>query len=154
MLSRALLSSMILLFGWHGHSHAATYTWVDAQGAVHYGQAPPGGVAARRVEPPAHTGSPSTGEDLRRRMEKMEERQDVHKAHAAQRMERERQAEARARNCSAARQNLRRLEGRGRIKTQLADGYRYLTDQEHGDAIHRARTQITEHCGPADHALP
>lgn len=148
----AALWFTILFLGGHGQALAAAYSWVDDQGSVHYGQTPPGGVVTRRIETPTDTGAADT--ELQERIDQMEERRAVEKAQAAQRTEHERQAQTRARNCSAARRNLDRLQGRGRIKARMGDGYRYLTDQEHDEAITRARTQIGTYCQPADRARP
>lgn len=145
---------VVILIGWCGNVPASAYRWVDAQGVVHFGQAPPPGTAARGIETRPPPGPGATDGDLESRAEQLEERREIDRAQKAQRAQGRRQSEIRRQNCDAARRNRQKLESRGRVKVKVGDRYRYFTEQERQEAISAARARIDDYCHPADVRSP
>ena len=125
---------------------AAMFKWTDADGNIQYGQYPPAGVDARRIEqrsaPPAAAAQTLTPQE---RLKQLEERQAREAEAQSRREAAQRQAEQKAENCRIARQNLRTLETGGRSRMQLPDGT-VLSGEQKQAYIDKTREQIKEFC--------
>ncbi|HYN12458.1 MAG TPA: DUF4124 domain-containing protein [Burkholderiales bacterium] len=111
------------------------YKWVDKDGRVQYGDAPPPGVSATRLKgagaaPAAPAAEPQTKGPLT----PAEQEAGFRKRQLDAEKEREKQAQAekqtlaRQENCARAQQALRTLESGQRISRTDAKGERYILD--------------------------
>lgn len=146
MAAHSLVASLLVL------SHAgysAVYTWTDERGQTHFSEVPPARDSVTRVSPsPVSSIDPGTPE-LQRELEAFQTRREVRDAQRAQETESRAQAELRAANCTAARDNLKALNDHGRVRLQTASGTRYLTTEERAARISAARDRIAGYCAPA-----
>ena len=138
--------------GWADGIHR----WVDADGVVHFGDRPPPGVQAERLEQPSRTTSPATRQvarpldeaarrERRRRLLRAfeEERREraLREAQAAQR------AEQRRRACLQARDRLRRLRQATGVYRLDERGERVFLDREaRARAEARAEAAVARYC--------
>ena len=128
---------------------AQVYKWVDEKGATHYGERPPEGQNARRLEstPPAGPASPQP------KAETGQEWQDKNIEFQKRRIQRERKAEReqkeardRQRRCVVARDDLRQMQS-ARLYELNEKGERvYLDDAGHKAAIDRVKQDIAKNC--------
>lgn len=128
---------------------ADVYTWKDASGKIHYSDAPPPGVDARRVgpaaAPPAAAGEQKRSlaereaEFRKRRAESEEQRAKADKEKA--------DAERRAKACEDARRQLTALESGQRVARYSESGERvFLDDSEREAATADTRRLIRDSC--------
>jgi hypothetical protein len=133
-------------------AQAGLNKWVDAEGNVHYSDAPPQNVKTQSVPNIAGTGQAaapvtySSKSYVEREAELKKSKQE--KTEANEKKERqEAQAEEKKRNCAAAQQNLRVLEEGTRIVTYDANGERtYLDDTAREQRLNDARKAASNHC--------
>lgn len=163
---RALLALMLCVAA---AAEADTWRWRDADGNLNFGDTPPEGVAAERVQvtPPRPRMSPEEAEESVRRLREEAEVQ-MREAEAGRRADAERAASA----AEASQQALSRCEGAKRALTMLrmerpvyeddeggyrikrppgqgdayTGGRRYLDDAERAAAIEAQEAIIAETC--------
>ena len=121
------------LIAWSGMAGAVVYKWLDAQGKVQYGDRPPNGVHAEVVEglgthapssAPARTSEPATAKVISRD-------QPIPQDDGAKKAVQDDVAQARASECTEARERYRKLiEGRRVFKTGDNGERQYLTSEE------------------------
>ncbi|MDH2917258.1 MAG: DUF4124 domain-containing protein [Gallionella sp.] len=133
-------------------AHAGLNKWIDAEGKVHYSDAPPQDVKAQPVPNIAgkgQTAAPatySTKSYAEREAELKKSKQEKTEA-GEKKAKQEAQAEEKKRNCTAAQQNLRSLEEGTRIVTYDANGERtYLDDAAREQRLDDARKAVSSHC--------
>lgn len=134
------------------NAHAALNKWVDAEGKVHYSDSPPPDVKAQTVRPlsgkgqaeaPASYSSKSYTEREAELKKSSLEKEETSKKKAQQ----DAAAEARKRNCAAARQHARSLEEGTRVFNYDANGERaYLDDDARAQRLEEARKTISADC--------
>lgn len=136
-------------------AYGALHKWVDADGKVHYSDAPP--PANAKEQPvkvkaaPAAATTPSSGVPAAKSVAEREaEYRKAQKAKqeaeqkAAQQQE---EAQARKRNCEIAQQNLKALESGGPMTVYDAKGERaFLDDSARQQRIEDARRSISSNC--------
>jgi hypothetical protein len=136
---------------------AQQYKWVDKDGRVQYGDAPPPGVKATRIKgssaapapaAPAEAGKDAASKDkplspeaaFKKRQQEREEADKKASQEAAQ-------AETRRQNCERAQANLRQLESGQRISSVNAAGERvYLDDDQRAKNIQAAQKSVSDWC--------
>ena len=134
------------------NAHAGVNKWVDAEGKVHYSDAPPPEVQTQTVrnisgkgqtEAPASY-SPKSYSEREAEMKKSKlEKEEASKKTAQQ----EADAKAKQSNCEAARQNVRSLEAGGRIVTYDANGERnYMEDDARAQRLEEAQKSVSDYC--------
>ena len=134
------------------NAHAGLNKWVDAEGKVHYSDAPPPEVKTETVrnvsgkgqtEAPASY-SPKSYSEREAEMKKSKlEKEEASKKTAQQ----EADAKAKQTNCEAARQNVRSLEAGGRIVTYDANGERtYMEDDARTQRLEEAQGAVSKYC--------
>jgi hypothetical protein len=121
------------LIAWSGMAGAVVYKWLDAQGKVQYGDRPPNGVHAEVVEglgthapssAPARTSEPATAKVISRD-------QPIPQDDGAKKAVQDDVAQARASECTEARERYRKLiEGRRLFKPGENGERQYLTSEE------------------------
>jgi len=125
------------------------YRWVDADGRVQYGDQPPAGAGAERVEVGAEKSVSGDLEERRERREKFldvmeEEREQDARTDA----EKSKQETKRRQNCSTATERLRQIEEARYIYERSADpdNPRVLDDPERDAYTKRARQDVAKWC--------
>lgn len=133
-------------------AQAGLNKWVDAQGNVHYSDAPPQNVKTQSVPNIAGTGqaaAPATYSSksyVEREAELKKSNQEKTEANE-KKAQQEAQAEEKKRNCAAAQQNLRVLEEGTRIVTYDTNGEKiYLDDNAREQRVNDARKAVSNHC--------
>lgn len=130
---------------------AEVYRWVDENGVTIYSQTPPPGqVEAETIAPPPPppTEPDETWKNLNRQWQEMQDREDARKEQKEEAAKEQERQEVRARNCKAARQNLKGLTaGHFRMRIQEPDGgYRMMPAEERQAKIEKAREMIRKYC--------
>lgn len=132
-------------------AYGQQYKWVDKDGRVQYGDAPPPGASPQRLRPPpagtpeapAAKGPLTPAEQeaaFRKRQQDAEKDRD-------QQAQADRQAQARQDNCSRAQAALRNLESGQRISRTDAKGERYiLDDAQIAQETAQVRQAVKESC--------
>lgn len=115
--------------------------WVDDEGNVHYGDAPPNSAETESVRVQR---APSNPGRALPRLNPPSESDDSDTAAAARDAEREEQIRI---NCERAQQNLTALTGGGRIKLNEPNGEsRYLDTQEISERTIQAEKNVKAYC--------
>jgi Domain of unknown function (DUF4124) len=149
-MKRVLLCAALL--AWSAMASAVVYKWVDAQGAIHYGDTPPDGVKAEVVRllgtreenggapaqpargPTAASFSAQALADYKSQQEQQAVNQDV--------------AAARKKQCADAKAKYQQLIDGRHMYTVGANGERnYLTDEQIDAARLDAKKQVDSLCG-------
>jgi hypothetical protein len=138
-----------LLIAWSGISSAVIYKWVDAQGAVHYGDHPPDGVNAEVVEglgvhaqasPPPAPSSAAPPKPAATASQDSRAKQAVDADAAA----------AREKQCADAQQRYQKLLDGRKLYTTGDDGQRqYLSSEQIDAARLAAKSDIDTLCNNA-----
>jgi hypothetical protein len=157
-MKRTLILAIALAFS--AAVMAQQYKWVDQNGRIQYGDAPPPGVKATPLRPPpgpaaqpsakaadtkavAKKGPLTPAEqeaEYRKRQMEAQKEQD-------KRAEADQQAAAKRENCARAQENLRTLEAGGRIARTDSKGERYyLEDAQIQQEAVKARQIVQESC--------
>ncbi len=149
---RRYIAIIALAMGSVTTAHAALHKWVDAEGKVHYSDTAPPDTNAQSVrnmsgkgqtEAPASYSPKSVAE---REAEMKKAKQEKEEA-SQKKAQDQANAEARKRNCEAARENVRTLEESGRIVTSDASGERsYMDDETRAKRLEEARKTISTSC--------
>lgn len=133
-------------------AQAGLNKWVDAQGNVHYSDAPPQNVKTQTVPNIAGTGqaaAPATYSSksyVEREAELKKSKQEKSEA-SEKKAQQEAQAEEKKRNCASAQQNMRVLEEGTRIVTYDANGEKtYLDDSAREQRMNDARKAVSSNC--------
>ena len=133
-----------------GAAAAQQYKWVDADGRIRYGDAPPPGVKATPLRPPPVAPQPPAAASKektltpeaafqKRQREREEELEKAAKERAA--------ADAKRQNCEQAQLSLRQLQSGQRIATTNAAGERaFLDDGQRVRDTERAQKAVSEWC--------
>lgn len=131
---------------------AEVYRWTDAKGQVHYGQRPPHGQDARRMELPAGNAAPGGEPDAAARREHRQrvlddfEYRRQRKREEAARLEQQ-QAE-KAAECQRLQRQWRRLTHAGPIYYRRPGGEReYIDDREREAQKDALRPRYRDACG-------
>ncbi len=130
------------------------YRWVDKDGRVQYGDAPPPGVSATRLKGPgAAPAAPAAESQTKGPLTPAEQDAAFRKRQLEAGKEREKQAQAdqlardRQENCARAQAYLRSLESGTRIAKTDAKGERYfLDDAQVVQETSKARQSVKESC--------
>lgn len=132
-------------------SGAGITKWVDAQGTVHYSDAPPQSPAANQQQLNIPTGSSSGGaakpkSAADKELEFRQRRVDADQAKAKQEKE-DAAAQQKQKNCMAAKSQLATMQEGGRIFTRNAAGEReYMDDKAREKAIAEAQKESARWC--------
>ncbi|MDQ5848870.1 MAG: DUF4124 domain-containing protein [Pseudomonadota bacterium] len=130
------------------------YKWVDKDGRVQYGDAPPPGVSATRLKgSPAAPAAPAAEPQTKGPLTPAEQEAAFRKRQQEAGKERDKQAQAdqqaqaKRDNCARAQQNLSMLESGQRIARTDAKGERYyLDDAQVSQEAARARQTMQQAC--------
>lgn len=124
-------------------AHAGDYyKWTDAQGTVHYSQTPPSDhVATELFVDDNATTAPPPGMDYRLRTAAQKTRAQSDQA-ALQKTD----AAAVSRDCTAARQNMTKLQTHKPLAPSDATDVRALTPEQRQQAMTEARAQAEKFC--------
>jgi Domain of unknown function (DUF4124) len=135
------------------NAHAGLNKWVDADGTVHYSDTvPPEVTTAESVRNIAGKGqtnasASSSPKSFAEREAEMKKNKQSKEEAAQKQARQETDAEARSRNCEAARQNVRNLEEGTRIVTYDTNGERsYLDDSAREQRLEEARKAVSTNC--------
>jgi hypothetical protein len=149
-LSIAVLAAAGLAFA--GAALAQQYKWVDQNGKVQYGDAPPPGVQAQRLKPPsagapaAAKGDDKGGKGLSPEAAFRKRQEDAEKDRQKQAQD-EQVAAAKRDNCARAQEQLRQLETGQRISRTDSKGERYfLDDAQVAQETARTRQIVKQSC--------
>jgi transposase-like protein len=136
----------------------AAYRWTDASGNVQYGDQPPAGVQAQRMQAPPPPPLPQSADGAtpqpapqpgevanEEALKAQQERERIEKENAI--IERK-NAELKKANCAAARSNLERLKLNRPMRINQGDGTRAkrYTAEERQAATREAQKQVRENC--------
>ncbi len=128
---------------------AEVYRWRDAQGGVHYGDAPPEDRPAERLELSPDAAAPDAGKALREQERALSREADERARREAARREAEdaqaaREAQRRERDCTRARERLARAERA--LSEGLAELHTRKREQALRDKRDAAQAEAAEHC--------
>ncbi|PIP79891.1 MAG: hypothetical protein COW84_08175 [Gammaproteobacteria bacterium CG22_combo_CG10-13_8_21_14_all_40_8] len=132
--------SMLVVLATNSFANDPLYKWTDAKGEVHFTQTPPLGdipYTVLNVQIQSVIPSPKTQiiEDKKKDDTLSTETKAFH--------------DARDRNCQLAKENMKTLSERARIRVNTADGEsRLLTEQEKAEKMKLSQEQITSFCTP------
>jgi hypothetical protein len=155
-MERLLLAALTALAGlaFAGAALAQQYKWVDQNGKVQYGDAPPPGVKAQRLKPPTSGPAPAAaakpddkaGKGLSPEAAFRKRQEDAEKDR--QKQAQDEQAEtARRENCARAKEQLRQLETGQRIARTDSKGERYFLDESQtAQELAKARQSVQQWC--------
>jgi len=158
---RILVLGLMLAFA--AAASAQLYRWVDKDGKVRYGDAPPPGVKSRMLGSPPSATPPAAGDDAAKddaakdarkgpltpaeqeqafRKRQMEARKAQEKEDLARK-----DSEARQANCARARESLANYESGQRVARTNAQGERYYLDDDTRVAeAAKARQAVNDWC--------
>ena len=126
---------------------AAMYKWTDASGNVQYGQYPPAGSKAERIDAAPPPKSAPAGKSLQQQVEEMEKAQDAEKQRKTETAQKQQEAENRKINCENARKNIERLDYGGNRLVHMPDGsYQRLDEKQKQEQIEKNQKAIKEFC--------
>ena len=135
------------------NAHAGLSKWVDAEGKVHYSDTvPPEATQLQTVRNIAGKGqgdAPSgySPKSLAEREADLKKSKQAKEAAADKQAQQNTQAEAKSRNCEAARQNAKTIEDGMRIVTYDSKGERVIMDDEtRAKKLEEARQTISANC--------
>ena len=135
------------------NAHAGLSKWVDAEGKVHYSDTvPPEATQSQTVRNIAGKGqgdAPSSysPKSLAEREADLKKSKQAKEAAADKQAQQNTQAEAKSRNCEAARQNAKTIEDGMRIVTYDSKGERVIMDDEtRAKKLEEARQTISANC--------
>ncbi len=139
------IASMAIL---HAGLAAGVYRWLDEDGNVHYGDKPPSKEESTLIE--INSAPAPRPEDVERRvktqrlLDALESQREREKHETAQaRAEKARQQG----NCQSARRQVELYQRANNISRLGPEGERiYLSDEERGQALDRARTLVGQWC--------
>ncbi len=153
-LSTAIAAAVVF----SGNGLAGTYKWVDSEGKTHYGDRPPPGARAQKLElrSKSHVEAEQKLRDLVERSNRaVEARLEKRRRAASEKANRDGLQAARAEECSTLRRNLdvfENVSGAYRPGAAGTDDRHYLSDEERKAEIQKVRSQIAERCGDPDDA--
>ncbi len=134
------------------HVHAGVHKWVDADGNVHYSDAPPAEVTTQTVrniagkdqtETPASNSPKSVAE----REAEMKKAKQAKEEAAQRKAQQDAEAETKKSNCATARQNVRTLEDNQYVTTYSESGERVvMNDATRAQQLETARKAISAYC--------
>lgn len=130
---------------------AEMYRWVDAQGKVHYSDAPPpaGAKSAKTIDVPTPPAAPSGDAAAKPKswQEKDMEFRQRQTAEAEAQAKKEKEAKEKQQNCETARRNLAKFENATRVVTTNEKGETvYMDNAARAAAAAEARKQIDIWC--------
>jgi hypothetical protein len=137
--------------GFSAAALAQQYKWVDQNGRIQYGDAPPPGVQAQRLKPPPSGAAPAArkddkGKGLSPEAAFRKRQEDAEKDRQKQEQE-ELAATAKRENCTRAQEQLRQLESGQRIARVDAKGERYfMDDAQIQQELARTRQIVQQSC--------
>ncbi len=128
---------------------AEIHRWVDADGAVHFGERPPPGVESQQMELERNAPKPDPElAESRRRQERLMRVMDEEQRErdAVREQERQRKAATR-RNCEIARRHLEGQRTAGYLYEEMPNGERrILSDAERAASTARAEAEVAKWC--------
>lgn len=126
---------------------AAMFKWSDANGKVQYGEFPPAGVNAERVNAARAPKNPPATPSLQQRVEAMEKQQAAEQQGKDEAARKQQVAANRKLNCENARKNIEQLNYGGNRLMRAPDGtYQRLDEQQRQQQIEKNQQAITEFC--------
>lgn len=129
---------------------AAMYKWTDENGQTVYSQSPPpkGNVRQLKKAPgPNPVEAERARETLQREIERSYDEASAREQANGEEEERQRDLEARTKNCDAARSNLTTIRNLGRSRILTPDGeYVFLSEAEREVKINDAQAGIEKYC--------
>ena len=144
----ALLLVGLFLLAMAGTATAVeVYRWIDEEGVVHYSQTPPSDRPAVRldVEAPAADDPAQARAETRALLESAAERAYQERLEREERERLRQSREERAAWCPQARQELRALRERARVRHE-DEGYRLMTDEERQRKARALEEKIERRC--------
>ena len=130
-------------------SSAQTFRWVDENGVVSYSQTPPPSGKAETVEirPTPQQDPGAAKARLNRLRQQLEDREEDRQLARESQQKTAAESAKREKNCQAARDNLRNLEGLGNRLLHTSNGeYVRLTEDERQTRMQTARDNIKSYC--------
>lgn len=138
MLSIALLS---------GPASAAMFKWKGADGTTQYGQHPPSGAEATRIESDREPSSAPARKSLQEQVKEMDEREEQQQDARAEAELNKKNAAVRKQNCANARANITQLGYGGHRLAAMPDGsYERFTEAEKQAMIKKNQKAVEEYC--------
>lgn len=127
--------------------NAAMYKWNDANGKTQYGQFPPAGVNATRIESSAEPKSAPVRKPLQEQVKDMNKQLEQQNAAKEEAAVKKQNAEIRKQNCENARNNITQLGYGGHRLARKPDGtYERLTEEQKQEMIKKNQDAIEEFC--------
>jgi hypothetical protein len=133
---------------------AQQFKWVDKDGRVQYGDAPPAGVKATRLKPPPSGAAPETKAPSASAKNKplspeeaFKKRQEEAKEKSEKSAKEQADANTKKENCARAQQNVRTYSAGGRVTTINAQGERvFLDESQIAQELAKAQQAAREAC--------
>jgi hypothetical protein len=126
---------------------ATMYKWTDADGNVQYGQYPPAGSKAERMNAAPTPKSAPAGKPLQQQVEELNKAQDAEKQRKMEAAQKQQDAENRKINCENARKNIERLNYGGNRLMHMPDGsYQRLDEKQKQEQLEKNQKAIKEFC--------
>ncbi|MDD5058316.1 MAG: DUF4124 domain-containing protein [Sideroxydans sp.] len=145
--------SVIALFAFSLTAHAGLNKWVDADGKVHYSDAPPPenvkAESVRNIAGKGQTEAPATfsPKSIAEREAELKKSKQTKEEAAAKKAQQDAEVAVKKQNCTASQQNLRLLEEGMRIVTYDEKGEKtYLDDAAREQQINEVRKNIRTYC--------
>jgi hypothetical protein len=144
--------SIIALAIFSLNAYAGLSKWVDAEGKVHYSDTPPPEVetqSVRNISSKGHADAPAafTPKSLAEREAAIKKSKQAKEDDSQKKAEQENIAEAKRRNCEAARQNKKTIEDGVRITTYDEKGERtVMDDSARAQQLEEANKAISANC--------
>ncbi len=145
--------SVIALFAFSLTAHAGLNKWVDADGKVHYSDAPPPenvkAESVKNIAGKGQTEAPATfsPKSIAEREAELKKSKQAKEETAAKKAQQEAETAAKKQNCTTSQQNLRTLQEASRIVTYDEKGEKtYLDDAAREQRMDEARKNISAYC--------
>ncbi len=125
---------------------AGLYKWVDAEGNINYGEYPPVGSEAQRLDPAAPPPANSTRDMSKIRKGMLQAREDKDNAEAEEKAQAEKQAKTAA-YCADLEQRISTYQSSPRIRRENAQGeYEYIGDEQKQQRLQALRDKQQKYC--------
>ena len=128
------------------YAEQGVYKWTDDQGNVHYGQVPPTDSNAQSVRTKAHQPDSESQQRLTEQLEAFEERQLEREAQKQATLKAEEEQAIKDRNCLAAKNNLKILQGNPRSLVKVGDSFQRLSEEQRQAKISEAKQTVEKFC--------
>lgn len=146
---RTATTVMLAITLFAGSASAAMFKWKGADGSTQYGQYPPSGVEATRInaDRTPKKAAPATRKPLQEQVSEMEARQEQQQAEKSAAELEKKNAAIRKQNCENAHANITELGYGGNRLAAMADGtYKRLTEADKQDMVKKNEEAIKKYC--------